>query len=792
MSTFLYRLGRFGYSRPWAFIGLWAAVLGIVFGAIGLHGGKISDSVTIEGTPSQQVLDTLAERLPAASGSQGSIVFTVPEGERLDTPERQAALARAAGAVYDNDLVVNPAEQAAAAAKQAQESGPDAAQALEAQQEAAQKAALQAAAQAAAGGGQPRPLVVDGAPVPGMLLSARGDVVLFQFQLTEQVQDLPEGATEGLVESASTAAEAAGMTALPSESLEKVQPPVGGTEGFGLVIAALVLVLTLGSLRAAGLPLVTALVGVAGGVGGAFALSHLFEMTSTTPALALMVGLAVGIDYALFIVNRQRRLVLHQDLDAKEATARAVGTAGSAVFFAGLTVIIALASLSIIGISMLTTMAFVAAATVLLAVLIALTLLPSLLGLVGEKIASAKARAKRAEMIANEDHGFANRVVTGIVKRPVVVILAAVAVMGVTAVPMASMSLGMPTGASANLDTTKRQSYDAISAGFGEGYNAPLLVTAEPSAAGGAMTPQDLAGIAQGIGAVPDVATVTPMGMLPTGDLAIFSVIPQSGPEDQATIDLVTALRDSGSSVAEGHDVTLGVTGLTAINIDISERLASVLPVYLAIIVGLSLVILTLVFRSLVIPVVATLGFLLSIVATFGLTTAVFHWGWAGGLLGIDSPGPVMSMLPIMVTGILYGLAMDYQVFLVTSMREAHVHGYEGVDAVVHGFDQASRVVVAAAVIMTAVFAGFIFSHDAMIKQFGLALAAGILIDAFLVRMLVIPASMALLGEKAWWIPRWLDKVLPDLDVEGDRLIARLEQDWPAGRPAPAEPARVD
>ena len=229
MSTFLYRLGRFGYSRPWAFIGLWAAVLGIVFGAIGLHGGKISDSVTIEGTPSQQVLDTLAERLPAASGSQGSIVFTVPEGERLDTPERQAALARAAGAVYDNDLVVNPAEQAAAAAKQAQESGPDAAQALEAQQEAAQKAALQAAAQAAAGGGQPRPLVVDGAPVPGMLLSARGDVVLFQFQLTEQVQDLPEGATEGLVESASTAAEAAGMTALPSESLEKVQPPVGGT-----------------------------------------------------------------------------------------------------------------------------------------------------------------------------------------------------------------------------------------------------------------------------------------------------------------------------------------------------------------------------------------------------------------------------------------------------------------------------------------------------------------------------------------------------------------------------------
>ncbi len=224
------------------------------------------------------------------------------------------------------------------------------------------------------------------------------------------------------------------------------------------------------------------------------------------------------------------------------------------------------------------------------------------------------------------------------------------------------------------------------------------------------------------------------MGMLPAGDLAIFSVIPKSGPEDQATIDLVTALRDPGSSVARANGVTLGVTGLTAINIDISEKLAGVLPIYIAIIVGLSLIILTLVFRSLVIPVVATLGFLLSIVATFGLTTAVFHWGWAGGLIGVDTPGPVISMLPIMVTGILYGLAMDYQVFLVTSMREAHVHGHKGVAAVVHGFDQASRVVVAAAIIMTAVFAGFIFSHDAMIKQFGLALAAGIVIDAFLVR----------------------------------------------------------
>lgn len=772
MSTFLYRLGRLGYRRPWVFIGAWAVVLGVVFGTIAINGGTISDTMSIKGTPSQKVLDTLSQRLPAASGSQGSIVFTAPTGERLDTPQRQGALVKAAGAVYANDLVVDPAEQAAEAARQAQQAGPAAVQALRAQQEQAQQAA-QAAARA--GGDQPRPLVVGGQPLPGILLSARGDVALFQFQLTEQVQDLPEGATDDIVRAASGATQAAGLEALPSESLEKMQPPVGGTEGFGLVVAALVLVLTLGSLRVAGLPLLTALVGVAAGVGGAFALSHTFEMSSTTPALALMVGLAVGIDYALFIVNRQRRLILFQGLGAGEAAARAVGTAGSAVLFAGLTVIIALASLSIIGISLLTTMAFVAAATVAFAVLIALTLLPALLGLVKERVASNKARDRRAEMIANEDHGLANRVVGRIVGRPWLVILAAVAVMGVVAIPMASMSLGMPSAESANLDTSKRQSYDAITRGFGEGYNAPLLVTAEPASSGGVLKAQELGRMAQAIGQVEDVKTVTPMGLLPTGDLAIFSVIPDSGPEDQATVDLVEALRSPSSAVARQFGADLGVTGLTAINIDISSKLGDVLPVYLAIIVGLSLVILTLVFRSVVIPVVATLGFLLSIGATFGLTTAVFNWGWAGGVLGIDTPGPVISMLPIMVAGILYGLAMDYQVFLVTSMREAHVHGYKGVDAVVHGFDQAARVVVAAAIIMTAVFAGFVFSHDAMIKQFGLALAAGILIDAFLVRMLVIPASMALLGEKAWWMPRWLDRLLPDLDVEGDRLIERLE-----------------
>ncbi|WP_344731134.1 MMPL family transporter [Nocardioides fonticola] len=533
------------------------------------------------------------------------------------------------------------------------------------------------------------------------------------------------------------------------------------------------LVLTLGSLVAAGLPLITALVGVWIGVGTAFALSTSVEMNNATPMLALMVGLAVGIDYALFVVNRQRRLIIDRGLEAREAAGRAVGTAGSAVFFAGLTVLVALVALTVIGISLLTTMALVAASTVLLAVLVALTLLPALLGLIGERIVSTKTRQKRQAKSEEESHSVADHWAKAMVRFRWPVILGVVAVLGLGAVPAASMDLGLPTGATANTDTAARQSYEAITRGFGEGFNGPLLVTVE-SASGAAVDPQTLGAVTQLLQQRNDVVAAVPVGTSKDGAMAVLSVIPTSGPDDDATADLVQALRAPSSSIAQEYDVVVGVTGFTAIGIDMSDRLAEVVPVYLAIIVGLSLLILLVVFRSIVVPIQATVGFLLSILATFGVTTAVFSWGWAGWLVGIDTGGPLMSFIPVIVTGILYGLAMDYQVFLVSSMRESYVHGYHGPASVVHGFDQASRVVVAAAVIMVSVFAGFIFTHDVMIKQMGFALAIGILIDAFLVRITLTPALMALFGDKAWWLPRWLDRILPDLDVEGDRLLQML------------------
>lgn len=789
MSKLLYKIGKAAYDKPWAFIVGWVLILGIVLAMLGVNGMHVSSEMKIEGTASQKVLDKLEKELPEASGGQASVVFTAPKGERLDTPERLKAIGNAVNTVYGLEYVINPAELAAAAGGSAGDASAQAGSASDGATAPAGDASAQAggaagdaSAQTAGAAAPPYgPLVIDGAPVPGMLISSDGSVALFQFQFTVQQNSLPKGVTDSVVEAIERAESGTGIRTLPSDSLKQTEIPMGANEVYGLVIAVIVLVMTLGSVVAAGLPIVIALFGVGIGVGGAFAISSFVAMSSVTPVLALMVGLAVGIDYALFIVNRQRRLIFDQGLSAREAASRAVGTAGSAVFFAGLTVIIALCGLLVIGISFLSMMALVAAVTVFLNVLIALTLLPALLGLVGERICSAKARDKNRSKAKVKEHGVADRWVKGVVKFRWPVIVGVVVILGAAAIPVAKMDLGMPSGATANLDTAQRQSYDAISAGFGEGYNGPLVIVAEPAAAGGTIAPQTLGKLVQDIQQVDNVTVVSPLGLNKEGNVAILSVIPATGPTDGATKQLVKALRAADSPIANNNGVTLGVTGFTAINIDMSAKLAEVFPIYVGIIVILSLIILLLVFRSILVPIKATVGFLLSVLATFGLTTAVFQWGWLHTLFGFDTGGPIMSFMPIMVTGILYGLAMDYQVFLVSSMRESYVHGHRGRESVVHGYDQASRVVVAAALIMVSVFAGFIFTHDIMIKHIGFALALGILIDAFFVRMALVPAVMALFGDRAWWLPRWLDRLLPNLDVEGDKLIAELNAKDGAG-----------
>ncbi|MEK3878954.1 MMPL family transporter [Paenibacillus sp. FSL M7-0420] len=814
MSTFLYRLGKSAYAKPWAFIAVWIIVLGVVGTLIGVNGIQSSSEMKIEGTESQKVLDKLTKELPAAAGGQASIAFTAPDGERLDTPERSALLLKAINDVYNMEYVINPVElaaQAAAAASQAAAdpsaatgqaaadpsaaagqaaADPSAAagqsaadpSAAAGQAAADPSAAGQTAADPSAAAGQAAaaqampfgPLIAEGAPVPGVMLSADGSIALFQFQFTVQQTSLPSEVPDKIIDTVTEVEQSgSGITAIPSDSL-KSMPAIGSTEAIGVAVAAVVLFLTLGSVVAAGLPLLTALLGVGISVGGAFALGSLIQMNDITPVLAVMIGLAVGIDYSLFIVNRQRRLILDEKLSAAEAASRALGTAGSAVFFAGLTVIIALCGMLVIGIGFLSTMALVAAASVLINVLLALSLLPALLGLVGERIVTAKARTKNTTAAAKAQHSFSHRWANATVKYRWAIIVLVVLVLGTAAIPVTKMELGIPSGASANLDTPARQSYDVISKGFGEGFNGPLLLVAETKNPSEKISMPILGKLVQELQMHDNVTLVSPLGVSPTGDLAIISLIPKTGPTDTATRDLVQELRDPASSLTTGNNINLGVTGFTAINIDMSSKLSDAFPVYIGIIVILSLIILLLVFRSIIVPIKATVGFVLSILATFGVTTAVYQWGWLHSLFGFDTGGPLLSFMPILVTGILYGLAMDYQVFLVSSMREAYVHGRHGKDSVVHGYDLASRVVLAAGVIMVSVFAGFIFAPDAMIKQIGFALAFGILIDAFIVRMTLVPAVMAVFGDKAWWLPKWLDRLLPNLDVEGDKLIAKL------------------
>ncbi|WP_080848922.1 MMPL family transporter [Cytobacillus gottheilii] len=759
MSKFLYKMGKAAYNKPWAFIVGWLFILGVVITAIVANGISVSTETRIDGTESQDILDQLEKDFPMASGGQGSFLFELPEGEQVDSLENIESLTKTINDIYELEVVVNPLELLA--------ESPQASQMQEMQ---AQLAQIPGAAEVSY-----RPLIVNNIPIPGVKISEEGNIALFQFQLTEQVESLTDDELDELLSTASEIEEDTSIIAVPSGSLMKTDIPIGGThEIIGLVVAAIILFVTLGSLVAAGLPLVTALIGVGVGVGGTYAMSSIFEINSMTPVLALMVGLAVGIDYALFIVNRQRRLILEEGLSSKEAAARAIGTAGSAVFFAGLTVIIALCGLLVIGIGFLSSMALVASLTVFLDVLVALTLLPALLGLVGERIVSAKAR--KAQQGKHKDKPtFSSHWINGVIRFKWLAVVIVVAGLGFLAYPVIDMNLGMPSGASANKDTAQRQAYDLITDGFGEGYNGPLVLVAENNEAN-AVNQEDLFQLITNLHELDGVAEVTPGGFNDDGTMAILSIVPENGPTDNETKELVEHLR-TDASVVENTDLVVGVTGLTAINIDISENLSEVFPIYIGIIVVLSLAILLVVFRSIIVPIKATVGFLLSIMATFGVTTAVFQWGWLGSIFDVDTGGPLLSFIPIMVTGILYGLAMDYQVFLVSSMREAYVHGHKGDKGVINGYTIASRVVVAAALIMVSVFSGFIFTDDIMIKQIGFALALGILIDAFLIRMIFVPAVMSMFGDKVWWLPKWLDRVLPNLDIEGENLIKELEKE---------------
>jgi len=546
---------------------------------------------------------------------------------------------------------------------------------------------------------------------------------------------------------------------------------LGPGEIVGLLVAAIVLFVMLGTLVAAGLPVLSAIVGVAISGASSVALAAVVESTTTTPILGVMLGLAVGIDYSLFILNRHRRQ-LKAGMPVAESIALANGTSGNSVTFAGLTVIIALAALNLTGIDFLGLMGSVGAAAIAIAVAVAVTFNPAVISLVGMRILSKKERRVLAERDSHKAAPPATSSASVFATRhPIISLFATLAVLGIAAIPLLDMRLGLPDGSSEPIDSTGYKSYQLTQEAFGEGVNATLLVVASSPTP---ITEDDelayQAGATKLIMGVDNVESIVPGGFSDDRTIAIFRVVPTGGPNDASTEDVVHDIRGLDAQFQTTLDSSVNVTGMAPINIDVSEKLSQALPIYLGTVIGLSLLIMMLVFRSIWLPIIASVGFLFTVFATLGAVTAVFQWGWLGWLFDIHDPAPILSFLPTMLIGILFGLAMDYQLFLASGMREAFIHGKSATDSINYGLRLSRSVVTAAAIIMISVFGGFIFSHTTMIRPVGFGLAVGVLIDAFLVRLVLVPAALKLLGPAAWWLPKWLDRALPDVDVEGAKL----------------------
>lgn len=726
MAILLYRLGRFSFRHSWRVLIVWILLVVGALGAGAALGGETQESFKIPGTESQIALDRLEAVFPSVAGAAATAVIVDENGSRIENSE--AAIERITSAIdrIDGiDSAVSPFDEYA-----------------------------------------------------GKAISDDHTMAIIRVQFDGVSTDVTEATIDDLVSTAQIGEDAGLRVEFGGQVFQDTSFGITVTEIVGVAFAALVLVITFGSLLAAGMPLLSALLGVGIVMGLITMLSAFTTVSSSAPLLALMIGLAVGIDYALFIVSRHRAQLAKGE-DPEESAAMAVGTAGSAVVFAGVTVIIALLGLLVVGIPFLSVMGIGAAVAVFIAMGVATTLLPALLGLAGARlIPQAGSRAHRRFTVhANESKTMGARWVRGVTRHPWLATVAVVAILGTLAIPAASLQLSLPDGGSEPAGSTQREAYDLVDEGFGAGYNGPLVVALDITQT--VDIQDDLEAIAADLEKLDDVDFVS-QGFPDEGlDTAIIQVTPSSSPDSEQTKALVQTIRDLAPELDRKYDIPIFVTGTTAIGIDISNRLSDALVPFGVIVVGLSILLLMMVFRSVLVPIKAAVGFLLSVVASFGVVVAVFQWGWLGDIIGVENPGPILSFLPILLMAVLFGLAMDYEVFLVSGMREEFVKTGDAASSVRHGFASSARVVTAAALIMFFVFFAFVPEGSGTIKPIALGLAVGIAFDAFLVRMTLVPALMALFGRAAWWLPAWLSRFLPNVDIEGEQLREhRHEIDW--------------
>jgi RND superfamily putative drug exporter len=722
VSAFLYHLGRTSARHPFRVLGIWLVAAIAIVALQGAAGGHWDNSERVPGVESQHAADVLNDRFPSQGGLSARIVLHTDEG-RLDDPAMAATV-----------------EQA--------------------------RAQLAAGTDVAG--------VTDPFAVATPSVSADGQTAY--VDVTYAVDKL----TATQLDDALAVRDAAGDAGVQVEltgDLALLAQETPSSELIGVAVAIIVLLLAFGSVVAMGLPIGTALMGIFVGAASVGILSAFLDVPEFSLILCAMIGLGVGIDYALFIVTRHRQH-LHEGMSVPDAAGTAVATAGQAVLFAGTTVVIAILGLFLAGLPAISGMGAAVALVVTVSMIAAITLLPGLLGLAGTKI--DKLSIHRKSFVEKDpEHTLAGRWAHHVGNHPVRYAVAGLVALGAIAVPALSMRIGVPDDGNAPTHTTQRIAYDQLAAAFGPGFNGPILVVVELPPTGGQAVVDRVHAALQ---ADPGVAAVTQPVVNADGDTAVLTVNPTTAPQDEGTDQLVRHLRsDVLPATVAGTAARVSLTGQAMVT-DLSDRITERLPIFIAAVVAMSFLLLMIVFRSVLVPLKAALMNLLSIAAAYGVLVAVFQWGWGAQLIGLHSAMPINPFLPLIMFAILFGLSMDYEVFLLSRIREEYVATGDNHEAVVRGLSSTARVITSAALIMISVFGAFVLGDDPNGKLFGVGLAVAVLIDATLVRMVLVPATMSLLGRANWWLPGWLDRILPHLDFEAAPSV-------PAAAPVP-EPER--
>ncbi|MDX6339449.1 MAG: putative drug exporter of the superfamily [Streptosporangiaceae bacterium] len=731
MSTYLYRLARFAFLRRRLVLAVWLAAAIAAIAVAQLSGGKTNDTFTIPGTESQNAAAVLQARLPAFSGGQTTIVFAARGTAKVADPALERAIDSAMARVRSI-----PQVSAVVTPDKSRQISPSGKVALGTVQWSAPAAMVKDAGLTALSAAM-KPV-----QAAGVEIEYNGSVYPGWRTVISEVPEL-----------------------------------------IGLIIAFGILMITFGAFAAAGMPILGAIIGVITTLMGITAVASVVSIASASTTVALMLGLSCGIDYGVFILSRHRTNLLN-GMTPEESVPVAMGTAGSSVVFAGLTVIIALCGLTVVGIPFLTVMGLAAAASVAVALLIALTLLPAMLGFAGPKIVTftrlpwlgARTGRVARRSAADPDSTAGARWARFVVRYRVPVLISGIALLGVLAIPALSVHLGLPSGASKPASDTQRKAYDLTTRAFGAGFNGALLVVAQ-----NAGTPAATGQIAAALTRYPGVAKVTPVAA--ENGISLIRLIPDSGPDDPATAALVHTLRGDRAAIEGQTGANILIGGTTASNIDVSAKLSAALPVFLITVVGLAFILLTFAFRTILVPIKSILGFLLSMAAALGAQVAIFQWGWGQHIFGI-TPSETISFLPIIMLAIIFGLSSDYEVFVVSRIKEEYTRNGDARRAVQRGTGLSARVVTAAALIMFSIFAAFMFTKDPTIKAIGFSFAAGVFLDAFVVRLTLVPAVMAIAGSRIWYHPKWFSRYVPDPDIEGDRLDRQLADGelTPAGR----------